>query len=401
MPGLILLPMTIDGFRCQVEGDVNDGLSRSVVEHAVVGFNGPRTEDMGLESRTMKFKTLWEGDDYDRHEQFLKMFVDTASGAGSKNRIMHPEYGPLFGNIRRVDVNHVVDERQAVHIDIDFLQEGVPKFAIEEPFIAGVVTAAAQAVVNNANDKANAALSAGSAIDKDKAKVSAGKMISAAAIGAAIDSYVHDITFLTSLPGSVVEGAFRVCASMEERRERIMSAPKSAMAGFKARVEAMIQLFRRSGDKTAETILEIAGAVSMCRMGAIALDGFTVAARDTGGTQTAVSGSTGSAQRPTRADVEGVIWIVRDMAKPAIEADRANTASLARLVADMTTAAERVAASLDGEREITVNRESNIFVVLLNAKVHRSKAEAVCRRNGIENQNRVIGKIFVPVADWD
>ncbi len=389
MPGAIVLPLTIDGYPCQVEDDLTDGIAQSIISHQILGWSGPVLENMGTESRTISMKTLWEGDDYAGHAEWMQIY----SNSFGPHEIVHPVYGLLFGEISRVSVVHGSSEIDSVHIDIEFIENGMPNFAEQAAAstLRMSVIKRADAIVKQSISTVEKKTSTYSFSLIGKIKSLIGKMQSAVRKGiVSVDNLVNDLVFPLTIPGDVVAQAFYLCASVQDSHDRLMSAPRSALTGFQNRITALRSLFEKDGDPVVVTAIQIASVFTSCSMTADALDEYS----------RRIKRATGTGDIPTRGDIEGLAVFMRTYAKPVIERDRGGTSSLAALVSELSDQTLSVISLLGDERTIMVSQESSIYVILLANRVHRGRAEAVCKRNGIENPNRVIGEIVIPREEF-
>ena len=385
MPGKTILPMAIDDYSCAVEDDVSNTLTRGVIEHRPIGYNGPLLEDTGLESNRLVFNTLWSGDNYAGHDQFLTQYANRLS-TDYLYRITHPEYGDIYGAIVSAEVTHKFDEINGVHIRITFVQEGESRFSRTATSLTNAVAGLAQSLADEAVATVDHSMFTGGS-GAGREKVAAGTITIKSAVTngmIAADHFINDLRFGLSLPSQLVEQAFRYCASAEESTDRVLRAPSSAIAAFRARIAVMIDLFRHDDNGQISEVLAIASALSVCRMSATALDSYRRSTR-----------AESQLQPPTHQDVEGVVWQARDCAGPVIAAYRGQLPSLEMIVATLTDDGSSILSRMGVERQHDVPRPTNIYVILMELQIPTSRAEAICARNNIENPNRVVGRIWV------
>jgi len=388
------MPATIDGFECEIlsAGDETTG---SVAEHKLIGYDGAALEDCGIDSQRYTFQTIWSGENYLNHFAFREKYR-TKRGL---NEIFHPVYGLLKGKIKKIGATHEADEIDCVSIDIEFTEEGTSEFSTSARMRTNTrsVAEVGQEVADEVVARVSRSIFGAARNRLNRLKAAINRMESRVNLGVSImNDHVKALIFPLSIPGIIAKNAFLICASLKNAGNQIANSPKNGLIALLEQTRAIGQLFGRTDGAIENAIVE-AGTYLSAFM-------TEEAFREIGERDTSVvslqAGSVRSVVEPVEAlskrDVDEMVSTVRRSTSEIYDAPQA-LKEVALIVAE---AGREALARIGGERIVEIKSETNIYSVLMGARVDRARAFDVCLRNNIENPNRVIGTVYLPQEDF-
>jgi hypothetical protein len=376
------MPAQVDGFDCEVL-NTDDEITRSVVEHKLIGYDGAALEDCGVDGRTYSFETMWANENYPNHKDFLENYRTKQAF----NTVFHPVYGLLTGKIKRIRAVHNPEETDCVNITVEFTEEGMSSVEISRGdfnSIAEVGQACADEIVG----KTSQSIFGAGRERTDRLSAAIHQMESRINLSVSImNDYVKALTFPLSIPGRIAQNAFLICAGLQNAGREIINSPKNGLIAFTEQVRAIGRLFGRTDSAIEEAIIE-AGAFTAAFTAEEVFNGIASAPI---GERRSASGS-----EPSRRDIEDMVNTVRQSVSEIYDAPNA----LKEAVLIAAEAGRTALSRMGGERIVEIESETNIYSILMGARVDRAKAFDVCLRNDIENPNRVVGVIYLPQEDF-
>jgi len=388
MPGKMTIPMNIRiagiNYPCECVDEPEDSFPKNIVEHKIIGYNGPKLEDTGLNARKLSIKTIWRNENYSAHEKFLQAYIRNKS----ELIITHPVYGDIVGSISSAKAINAPREIDCAHILIEFTEYGEPQLHNSYLFLYGNIAANAPALVDDILEHSNRRIM-GQFLNKiDSMKQVVGQVSSRVNLATAMANTVVDAAlFPATIPGQFVEMAVRVVESANDNKEKLLQSPVATMNRIRFALLALCrnleEFFEPSGGRIMADLIRSYQLFNECLMIAMLCDNVL-----------------SNPGRILFEDIETCVNSMRNFAKEIIVADRPGTTTLAQAVNETTNQSKEIMANLSRERVVEILQETTIFNVLLMNRIHRSRAEQVCRRNWIENPNKVRGRIIIPQSDY-
>jgi len=383
----IRLAGKINNFPCEFLDGMEDDLPRAVVAHNIMGFNGVELEDMGLRERTVLLTALFEGDNYSDYATFLDRYVAN-SGSVTSDIIVHPNFGFVFGKITSVQVLEDAREIASCRMRISFTENGKPAFNKLARHIFGKLSVEAPKILSACLSFISGAVSGAPRQFMDNLSAQVGMVQSSINLAQTqITSFVNSMIFPATLPGEVARAAFGLCATFEKNLDNIMSAPL-----------ASIQEIQIISKRRGEQIRNAIGANPLSD--ALEAAGITFA----GSTLARFLDAANTPRYKDRVLPNDVLRVNRQFrlfAQPFIAANRAETSALAQAVAMLDDATQQTIKNLSGYRKVYIDAPRSIYIILLQNRIHRSKADIVLDINGIVNPNTIFGDLLVPRPDWE
>jgi len=377
----------INGFPCEFLDGVEDGLSRAVIAHNIIGYDGVELEDMGLRERTLSLTALWEGEKYNECAVFLRKYVEE-SGSPASDRIVHPAFGLIFGKITSIQILEDAREVASCRTRVSFTEDATPNFNKFGFYVFGQLSAHTPKILSACLSFISKAVSGAPRRFMDKLSASVGTVQSSINLAQRqITSLVNSMIFPATLPGEVAQAAFGLCATFEKNVENIMASPLASIQE--------VQIFSKRRAAQTENDMgpnPLSDAISFA---AITFAGSTLARfLDAANTPK-------YKERVLPNDVQKVNRQFRLFAQPIIDANRGETSALAQVVAMLDDATRQTVKNLSGYRQVYVDAPRSIYMILLQNRIHRSKADVVLDINGIINPNTVFGELLIPQPDWE
>jgi len=376
----VRMPAKIDYLECEIL-HVEDPISRSIAEHQLIGYEGAALEDLGVEKKSHNFETLWANDYYYNHFTFLEKFRN-----GSKfNTIVHPVYGTLTGKIKTVRPVHAPDEINCVRISIEFIEEGSKEIGGKNEFVDDLVSVsdigqevakgieknAAKNIFGMARERVDNLSAALSQIEgRINLKVSQ------------VADFVKAMTFPLSIPGKIARTAFEICVTAID-----------TVAGVGQNVKGEISMFQNMTFDLAKKYEQ----VDKVFFYAIITAGAYIAAFKAQECFEEIQ-ERGTSQ-VSRRDVEEIVQMIRRQIKEITKDEQSSP--LAQVALIIAEKGRETLAKMGGYKKFVVEKETNIYAVLMRGRIDRSKAWQVCLRNDIKNPNRVSGEIYLPESDYE
>jgi len=376
----VRMPAKIDYLECEFL-HVEDQISRSVVEHQLIGYEGAALEDCGVEKKTHTFETLWANEYYYNHFTFLEKFRK-----GSKfNTIVHPVYGTLKGKIKNVRCVNAPDETDCARISIEFIEDGSQEINGRDNFFAK-----SSSVADLADDVAEyienyAAKNMFGVLKERVDGVSAALSQMEGKINLRVSQvadFVKAMTFPLSVPGKIARTAFEICVTAIDTIAGVGQNVKGQISMFQNMTFDVARKYRQTDDVFYDAIVSAGAYIAAFK----AQECFE---------EIQESG----AKETSRRDVEEIVNTVRRQISEISKND--HSSPLARVALIIAEKGRETLAKMGGERKIVVEKESNIYAVLMRGRIDRSRAFEVCLRNNIENPNRVVGEIELPENDYE
>lgn len=398
----------ISGYSCELLS-IDDGFDRSVTEHNVIGFDGAVQEDNGRGTRNFTLSLLFCGDNYTRHSGLLAKM-----NTGGLIDFMHPEYGQISAQVKKVDIKHDVTREDAVTLDVDVAEIGKAAFNATPAGVSAQVAAHYVYVLwegarNVAKELPRQPTEAYESMMNAYARLKSAvqttqNYVSTANVG--LNAAVANVQNVLGMPGDIVAQAALACSGVASAGYALTTAPAGAVRYFMTQANNLIKTFGVDGISTA---IRLGAAVAVMTMVSEIADSATKK-QTSSGAANAVSGSGSSKQvtdtttRPvTRSDLEQIIGMVRNYVGASgldslglISENRGSTVALAAMLSTLTDAVLSVAANLGDTRTVNVVTPSNLYAVMLAAGVHHSRADEVISLNGIKRPNQVSGLILLP-----
>ena len=380
---MVRIQAQVDGFNCEVLHRTSDRYSRALVERSVIGYDGVKIEDMGLDSGVYNFETIWQRENYPLHELFLNRYKRMTAG----NSIAHPVYGILNGKIRNINIDHIANEIDCVHISFEFVQNPERQIAGGLPRLSSIIPLA-ESVAADISAVARFVGSAASALGAIQATV-AQKEARINMIDGIANNLVRSMVFPVSIPGKIAQMAFRIAASAERDTLTVLESPKNGIVAVLEHTRLTAQLLART-----HTVLGVAVRSAGAYISAyLAVNSFVASTASTGSDTTAT-------EAMSKRDIEETVNIIRRDIAEIASADKTGTIALQNVALVLAEEARKTLAVMGGEKEVEVKREVSIYAVLLDNRISRHRANEVCLRNNIENPNRVKGMLFLPESDY-
>jgi hypothetical protein len=390
MSGLNTIQIEIDGLKCECVERTRDSFERSIVAHRIIGFNGCFLEDSGLNSRSIELETLWHNENYNNHEIFLAEYSETFG----PNKIVHPVYGTVWGKIQSVCVVHNSIEKRAAHISLRFLENGEPQTKFKELHLYGTAAANTQSVVGEMLQIAQSQIGKRAGLINKMNDVRSMMATSKARVSQGINVFntvIDSITYPSTLAGEMVEIAVNIVDSANSGVDKLVQSPAAAIFGVRERLLLLRTQISRQPDLGGDILADLVLSYTLfneCLLVARVNDEYE---------------SSRSSNFVESANIaSGLARSIKNLKKFALEiisANRTETKMLAKTVATVAEGVEQTLANSSAEREIEINGETSIYTVLLAQGIMPEYAEIICRRNNIENPNKVSGKIFVPIIN--
>ncbi len=218
-----------------------DGFEKDIVEYEYPFVSGADLDDMGGKARVITVKAYFIGENYSAHASFL----DWLKQSNSKRHFIHPKYGLLTGDIKKVFVRHD-DQKDAVSLDITFI-ENAARTAVPASKVAVVDATTDAAIAGSENRRAwlaeqlNAAQKTYSSV-KQQVTAFQNKIIAATAtFEATLSAVSNPATSFTSLlnwASSVPADMVLACAQAVERYAVAYETLKSTPAAFVSKLSA-------------------------------------------------------------------------------------------------------------------------------------------------------------------
>jgi prophage DNA circulation protein len=391
MPGELTIPMSVKigltPYFCECVGETEDTLTRQIVEHNIIGYDGAKLEDTGLNSRKFNLHTIWRDAAFYAHDKFLKAYADNRSEVV----IAHPIYGDAVGSINSVSVSNVYNEIDCAHIKIEFTEHGTPTMHNGYlTLVYGAIFPKGALTAIDMNEYASAKISGLAAFlgSINSIKQVVGQAASKVNMATAMANTVIDAAmFPATIPGQFVEMAVRAVESANGIKDKLLQSPASEISRIRAAMGALCrnleEFFEPSGGEIMADLIRSYTVFNECLMIAQVCDNAIA-----------------NPQRILTQDIEASLNMMRRFAKEVIQKNREDTAALADAVNEITNAARITMSKINNERIVTVVQETTIYNVLLMYNITRDKAQRICIRNWIENPNSVRGRLILPQADY-
>lgn len=278
--------------------DISDSLVMANAEYEYVGMNGSEIDPMGLRGRVMRFKTYWFGTNvedlatdelsptYDNHYSFLEELTDFDISP----ILLHPKYGSLRVRMRQATVMHN-DTKDYCEIDLELVQDDIlfDTRVVSDIDIAALMSKLQAKSVLDAMDKINTDLEnsglgelKSQVIDINSGILGQVRNISNKArefckmadsfcdmvetfsmqISQPIDELSGSITFASSIPGKLVNSAYRVADRVASLAQTANDSPTATLRSYSLATRQLVAKIAPStySDMLVRTVLTVCTA---------------------------------------------------------------------------------------------------------------------------------------------